>query len=69
MGETYLALDMSQQQLTPINMAMFEFMLDVSASMLDLDSAEAGGQIRRLALRIQSSPGFFLARQVLRAPL
>jgi len=58
---------MSRQQLAPIDMAMFDFMPDVSASMLDFDFAEAGPQARKLALKIQVSRGYVLARQVLRA--
>jgi len=67
MGDSYLALDMSQQQLAPIDINLFDFMLDVSASMLDLDLNQASPQAKKLVHRIQESPGYVLARHVLRA--
>jgi hypothetical protein len=66
-GDSYLALDMSRQQLSPIDINMFDFMLDVSAAMLEFDLTQASPQARKLMYRIQESDGYVLARRVLRA--
>ena len=65
MGEAYLALDLSKQTVGDIIMDMFDFMLGVSASMLDLDAAPKGKETKNLKWRIENSEGFKYARTVL----
>jgi hypothetical protein len=67
MGVKYLALDMSKQQLAPIDSYLFDFMLDASAAMMDFDLSTVSSQARKLAQRIYTSAGYGLARAALRA--
>jgi hypothetical protein len=67
MGVKYLALDMSQQRLAPIDSDLFDFMLDASAAMMDFDLSAVSPQARKLAHRIYTSAGYGLARAALRA--
>ena len=66
-GVQLLALDMSQQQLRPIELDLFDFMLDVSAAMMDFPETPVGPQNRTIANRIFNSAGSSHARSALRA--
>jgi hypothetical protein len=67
MGVKYLALDMSQQRLAPIDSDLFDFMLDASAAMMDFELTTLSPQARKLANQIHTSAGYGLARAALRA--
>ena len=66
-GVQYLALDMSQQQLRPIDLDFFDFMLDVSVAMVDFLESLVSPQARMVANQIFNSAGYGLARAALRA--
>ena len=70
MGVQYLALDMNQQQqLSPIDLDLFDFMLDVSAALMDFPDMMHGSQASKVANQVVNSPGYACARKALKARL
>ena len=71
MGLQYLALDMKQQQqqLTTIDLDLFDFMLDVSAALMDFPDMMHGFQASKVAYQVFNSLGYACARKALKARL
>ena len=70
MGDPFLAVDVSKTQVHDIDIGQFEFLIDVSAAMLDVEAtAPNGAQTRRLKWKIMDSEGFQMGRRVLRSKI
>ena len=70
MGMQHLALDMNQHpELKPIDLGFFDFMLDVSAALMDFPDMPHGPQAERVAHQVFNSPGYACARKALKARL
>ena len=70
MGMQYLALDMKQHlQLRPIELGLFDFMLDASAALMDFPDLPHGPKSESVAHRVFNSSGYLCARKALRARL
>jgi hypothetical protein len=69
-GVQYLALDMTQQQqLTTIDLDLFDFMLDVSAALMDFPEMMHGSQASKVAHHVSKSSGYACARKALKSRL
>jgi hypothetical protein len=55
--------------LLPIDLVLFDFMLDVSAALMDFPDLPHGPQSEKVAHRVFNSSGYLCARKALRARL
>jgi hypothetical protein len=70
MGLQYLALDMNQhQQVSPIDLDLFDFMLDVAAALMDFPDMMHGPQAEKVAHQVLNSLGYACTRKALKALL
>ena len=70
MGEPFLAVDVSKTEVHDIDMDMFDFLIDVSAAMLDVEATQPTGRATKaLKRRVMSTEGFTLGRRVLASRL
>jgi hypothetical protein len=70
MGLQYLALDMNQHpQVSPIDLDLFDFMLDVAAALMDFPDTPHGPQAEKVAHQVFNSRGYACARKALKARL
>ena len=70
MGDPFLAVDVSKTQVHDIDMAMFDFLIDVSAAMLDVETTQPTGKATKaLKHKVMSSAGFSMGRRALESRL
>ena len=66
MGHPYWAIDLSKSVVHDIEEAEFQFLIEVSAALLDVEAAPACAATKELKSEVMHSDGFRMARRMLK---